>query len=56
MSTGVCKLKRTEKPGKLDRQSLRATAPDEYSEFVTTAEIEVVNLKRNAGAAAADED
>lgn len=54
--TGVCKWKRTEKPGKLDRQSLRATAPDEYSEFVTTTQIDVVNLKRKAGAAAADED
>lgn len=54
--TGICKWKRTEKPGKLDRQSLRVTAPDEYSEFVTTTQIDVVNLKRKAGAAAADED
>jgi len=54
--TGICKWKRTEKPGKLDRQSLRVAAPDEYSEFVTTTQIDVVNLKRKAGAAAADED
>lgn len=54
--TGVCKWSRTEKPGKLDRQSLKAAAPDEYSEFVTTTQVDVVNLKRKAGAAAADTD
>jgi hypothetical protein len=54
--TGVCNWNRTEKPGKLDRQSLKAAAPDEYSEFVTTTRVEVVNLERKAGAAAADTD
>ena len=54
--TGVCKWNRTEKPGKLDRQSLKAAAPDEYNEFVTTTRVDVVNLKRKAGAAAADSD
>jgi len=54
--TGVCKWSRTQKPGKLDRQSLKAAAPDEYGEFVTTTQVDVVNLKRKAGAAAADTD
>jgi len=54
--TGVCKWNRTEKPGKLDRTSLKAAAPNEYSEFVTTTQVDVVNLKRKAGAAAADTD
>jgi len=54
--TGVCKWNRTEKPGKLDRSSLKAAAPNEYSEFVTTTQVDVVNLKRKAGAAAADTD
>ena len=54
--TGVCKWNRTEKPGKLDRQSLKAAAPDEYNEFVTTTQVDVVNLKRKVGAAAADSD
>ncbi len=54
--TGVCKWNRTEKPGKLDRTSLKAAAPNEYSEFVTTTQVDVVNLKRKAGAAAADID
>ena len=54
--TGVCKWNRTEKPGKLDRQSLKAAAPDEYNEFVTTTQVDVVNLRRKAGAAAADND
>jgi hypothetical protein len=53
---GVCKWKRTEKPGKLDRASLKAAAPSEYGEFVSVAEIEVINLKRKGGSAAADED
>lgn len=54
--TGVCKWNRTEKPGKLDRASLKAAAPDQFSEFVTTTQVDVVNLKRSAGAAAADAD
>ena len=52
---GVCKWNRTEKPGKLDRESLRAAAPSEFAEFVSVTEIEVINLKRKAGSAAADE-
>jgi len=54
--TGVCKWNRTVKPGKLDRTSLKAAAPNEFSEFVTTTQVDVVNLKRKAGAAAADTD
>jgi hypothetical protein len=52
---GVCKWNRTEKTGKLDRESLRAAAPSEFAEFVSVTEIEVINLKRKAGSAAADE-
>lgn len=53
--TGVCKWNRTEKPGKLDRQSLKSAAPNQYSEFETTTLVDVLKVNRNAGAAAADD-
>lgn len=52
---GVCKWERTEKLGKLDRTTLRDAAPDKFGEFLTTKQVNVVNLNRKAGAAAADD-
>lgn len=54
--TGVCKWKRTQKLGKLDRAALRSAAPDQFGEFVTIKSVEVVRINRDAGAAAADDD
>jgi hypothetical protein len=50
----VCKWRRSEAPGKLDRASLQETEPDKYREFVTLKERQSIVTQRRAGASAAD--
>jgi hypothetical protein len=49
----LCKWKRTEKR-KLDRVALKATAPEQFNEFVTTVPYTVTKPDRGAGAAAGE--
>lgn len=53
---GVCKWKRIMKDRKLNRKSLREAAPNEYDEFVSAKQVEVLKTKREAGSSAADDD
>jgi hypothetical protein len=52
---GVCKWKRSQTDGKLDRNSLRSAEPEKMAEFTTFRESEVLVRSRRAGSAAADD-